>query len=505
MANAGSSGDVAKAIGDPLATLAGLLAGFVPEGPARTAVLVVEGLCAALAPFIYKYYLGVLAQGAQPEGSDERQDYDALRASLAGGNLAARLYAKWLTASLDGIERFFGDAGMADRTLFPRAFGLKKPAPLWTAPAFDRCLLLALIYPIATIFVIWAISGHVGPAEAALGLKSDISDRRRAIAAAAVGFEMFAVWWSLRPSAQSPILAFAVVVAVLVAVTVAVAFAFGGAAAGAGAFTGAVIVAAAVAVAFAGGFGGAGFVTGAVAFGAPGAVAGAVAVAFAFGAPGLSAVAFGAPGAIAIAIAVAVIVVVAVALLSDLARKYRWEGAFLSLFLPAMILACLGLVVVVAPLEEWGDAGPLLLFLGLLTLLNAPFDWASLGLTRALLRRGLELGGWWPYLLALVDAALAGVIVALLALTMVIGVQAFDDLAVHGGGKPVLPLDTLFDGIAKNPSAPEYLVGLCAIALVHDPEPHKSRHRRHGLHAWDSVAGAASVAMDARGQSRAGI
>jgi hypothetical protein len=101
-------------------------------------------------------------------------------------------------------------------------------------------------------------------------------------------------------------------------------------------------------------------------------------------------------------------------------------------------------------------AGPFLLFLGLLTLLNAPFDWASLGLTRALLRRGLELGGWWPYVLALVDAALAGVIVALLALTMVIGVQALDELAVHGGGKPVLPLDTFFDGIAQNPAAPEY-------------------------------------------------
>ena len=98
----------------------------------------------------------------------------------------------------------------------------------------------------------------------------------------------------------------------------------------------------------------------------------------------------------------------------------------------------------------------MLLFLGLLTLLNAPFDWASLGLTRALLRRGLELGGWWPYLLALVDAALAGVIIALLALAMVIGVQAFDELAVHGGGDPVLPLDALFGGIAKNPAAPEY-------------------------------------------------
>jgi hypothetical protein len=92
---------------------------------------------------------------------------------------------------------------------------------------------------------------------------------------------------------------------------------------------------------------------------------------------------------------------------------------------------------------------------GLLTLLNAPFDWASLGLTRALLRRGLELGGWWPYLLALVDACLAAII-ACLALVMVIGVQAFDELAGHDAGKPFLPLAPLFDGIAKTPAAPEY-------------------------------------------------
>ncbi|MGB8901038.1 MAG: hypothetical protein WCC90_18125 [Methylocella sp.] len=72
------------------------------------------------------------------------------------------------------------------------------------------------------------------------------------------------------------------------------------------------------------------------------------------------------------------------------------------------------------------------------------------------MRRGLKLGGWWPYVLALVDACLAGVIIALLALTMVLGVQAFDELAAHGGGKPVLPLDALFDGIAKHPAAPEY-------------------------------------------------
>jgi hypothetical protein len=57
-----------------------------------------------------------------------------------------------------------------------------------------------------------------------------------------------------------------------------------------------------------------------------------------------------------------------------------------------------------------------------------------------------------------VDACLAGVIIALLALVIVIGVQAFDELTVHGGGKKavVLPLKPLFDGIANNPAAPEY-------------------------------------------------
>jgi hypothetical protein len=106
----------------------------------------------------------------------------------------------------------------------------------------------------------------------------------------------------------------------------------------------------------------------------------------------------------------------------------------------------------------WPLIGSLLLFLGLLTLINAPFDWASLGLTRALLRRGLELGGWWPLFLAFLDAALAIGIIALLALVMVVGVQAFDELAMHGGGEKaaVLPLPTLFDGIAQNPGAPEY-------------------------------------------------
>ena len=120
-----------------------------------------------------------------------------------------------------------------------------------------------------------------------------------------------------------------------------------------------------------------------------------------------------------------------------------------------MIVACLAAASLFP--NEGRLAGPLVLFLGLLTLLNAPFDWISLGLTRALLRRGLERKGWWPFAYALTDAALAALVIACLALVMVLGVEAFDDLAaIRGGEKAViLPLKPLFDGIAETPADPK--------------------------------------------------
>jgi hypothetical protein len=148
------------------------------------------------------------------------------------------------------------------------------------------------------------------------------------------------------------------------------------------------------------------------------------------------------------------VVWVGLGMLAKLAVDRRHQGVFLFLVIPGMILVCLTAGGLASRLERY--VGPIQLFLGLLTLVNAPFDWASLGLTRALLRRGLELGGWWPYALAIVDAALAAVIIAVLAMVMVVGVQAFDSLAEYGGGKPVLPLDMLFGGIAAHPTAPEY-------------------------------------------------
>jgi hypothetical protein len=507
-----------------------LLAWLIGGSALAALAKVLLAVCGLVFGLIYRRYLGIL--GADRRKPAERQAYDALRNSLAEGNMAARLYAERLTRFLDWIDRFFGDAGMADRTLFPHAFGLRTPAPLWTAPAFDRCLLLALIYPVATILIIWAISGHVGPAERALGLRPDLSGWQRSIAVAGLTFAILLCWrgillngWKSFVSITTAsivalllidaitglsapgivaILAGTALVSVAGAIIVAIVFAlvvgvittarhrvtpsefgagvvilvllFTATAAGLTliyvvlAVGGAVIVVVAVA----------GVGAGTVAIALIIAVVAAILVGVVLGKRGDRAST--APGAIAVVVAVTItgagaaagtapdlvvgsgpivgIVIFAVAfgaaVLSEVAREGRWQAAFPSLLTPAMVVVCLVGANLLAPLSTWEQAGPILLFLGLLTLLNAPFDWASLGLTRALLRRGLEIGGWWPYALALLDAGLAALVIAALALTMVVGVQTFDALAVHGGGASVLPLEPLLNGIAAQPSAPEY-------------------------------------------------
>jgi len=482
----------------------GTLLGWLAGGSALAALVSVVGIISGLVfGLVYRRYLGIL--GANRRVAAERQTYDALRESLAGSNLATRLYARWLTAFLDRVDRFFGDAGQADQTLFPHAFGLRTPAPLWTAPAFDRCLLLALLYPIASIFIIWAIYGQVGPAEAALRLKAGLSFWQRGNVAIVVGFSFFLPflfrpptspmkplgWKGLKTRRSIALISLLGIVTVVqvfgrpdlgvfagassIAVIGALTVSHVRAGVGAGAFT----IVFAFAFLIGGGFLGFLSVAGIIAaaflqlVSLIGLVAGdsVVATVFAFLFAGV------------LAYAVVLYVPYAVARLSSASFRYRWQGVFFSLFLSAMILVCLAAAHLLSPLGRWEEAGPMLLFLGLLTLLNAPFDWASLGLTRALLHRGLELGGWWPYALALVDAGLAALIIAALALTMVVGVQGFDALAVHSGGTSVLPLDALFKRHRRASVCARILVALRASAFDHDPKPRQPRD-------WRDIAGA---------------
>ena len=114
-------------------------------------------------------------------------------------------------------------------------------------------------------------------------------------------------------------------------------------------------------------------------------------------------------------------------------------------------------VALLSHLDNWQIFGPLLLFLGPVTLITALFGWLSLGLTRALMRRGLERGKWWAYLYAFIDALLALVVMAFLAAAMAAAVQLFDDLAASGGGKPVFPpMLEFLDAIKADPGNPDY-------------------------------------------------
>ena len=53
---------------------------------------------------------------------------------------------------------------------------------------------MALIYPIVCILVIWAISGHVGPAEQVLGLPISAPEWQRGLLAGALAMAVIALW-----------------------------------------------------------------------------------------------------------------------------------------------------------------------------------------------------------------------------------------------------------------------------------------------------------------------
>lgn len=76
----------------------------------------------------------------------------------------------------------------------------------------------------------------------------------------------------------------------------------------------------------------------------------------------------------------------------------------------------------------------LLVMLGLVPLLNVPLDWASIGFTRALLRRGCERDAPSPLWLGLLDFAIGLGLLVILAAVLILGLHAADSLIVRAGG-----------------------------------------------------------------------
>lgn len=407
----------------------------------------------------------ILGYGGRRPGSQERELYDNLRKDLATRDGTLAIYAKALRRALDWLDVALGDDAKKPKKddFAVRLFGLKNAANIWTAASLDWCLLFALIYTLGTVYFIWAVTGEGGAAGTAVFLPRTPNILDRIPLLTAVVLEIASLWAAAQSAGWKRVasLAIALTVAVSVVFSVVLSFAF------VFVFASAVMLGSAVAFAVA-------FVL-ASAF--PGAVAGAIAGASVMAFSGVVAGDGAGPasgafvGAFAGAgiVASAVNVTVAVAGARTIARTVRpssnsairtsGKGVFLSLFIGMTIALCFVLAWVLSPLvrpQDWKTVGTFLLFFALLPLLNAPFDFLSLGLTRGFLRRGLQEGGFSLLRYALIDAIVALVIIVVLAVVLVIAIQLFGNLELRGG-QPVRTLDlqTLLDSVERDPLAGE--------------------------------------------------
>jgi hypothetical protein len=380
----------------------------------------------------------------------------------------AVLYQTWLTAILDWLHR----------RLMPKDADPQSVERPWGWPLLDLCLRFAVAYPILMLVLGWALFGIEGRVGSLVLLPEDTVWWARLVAIGGLVSVLVGRFTANSlPSRKRVVVQF-------VAYGLAVAFAGVAAFAGAGVFTDATtsaimaegaaglafgdsrIVAAAVADIFAD----ADEVANAVA--ASVAVAGAGAVAFAFAVAGTGA------GAVAVAVAASVTVAVAgtgagagagageVVDPVAVADKVAVAGAVAGTSAVAVAVAVaveratrrghgaaahgcfiiLMITILIATARNGDmDFGPVrisLVFLGVLPLFNAVFDYASIGLTRYLLRRGLATPrAAWAWGITDLVAAIAAFILLGCALIAMI------HLMNGAANPPVLDLPALFSDL----------------------------------------------------------
>ena len=98
-------------------------------------------------------------EGALKEPGHDR---DRLVRSLRLGGDLRRHYVFWVSRALNRVDRFLGDDGKAEWSLRVRLIDNHRPAPYWTGWSFDKCALLAVVYPLAAMFCTWAWAGEAG-------------------------------------------------------------------------------------------------------------------------------------------------------------------------------------------------------------------------------------------------------------------------------------------------------------------------------------------------------
>ncbi len=313
-------------------------------------------------------------------------------------------YRRVMTTRLDWL-----DARLSGREI-EAGWGQKRRA--WSFGLINVVMILALVYPIASFFVQWIAGGAL-----ALG--------HTVILPAGTGWQrMYVAVWLGVPFLFSGIaITKSEIQWRLPLFIAAMGFLFGGALLSIQfGISPQVAAAAAAAVAFAG----------------TGAVAGAFAVAVTSAVAG--AVAFAVTGAVVVAVVVAVKVAV-----DYLNRRTQYHPVISIVYL-VFLLAVAAITLRTMPLiaeDTWPKVSYLMLFLGVFPSINALADFASIGLTRYLLRKGLTGLTWLQSLIDLLGGLVIFGCLGAGLITYVHFVRTVD-------GRALLDLPGMFAGLEQN-------------------------------------------------------
>lgn len=327
------------------------------------------------------------------------------------------------------LDRLDGWVTPADRAGLPPT----DPRHAWTWKLYDRCLLLAVVYPILILFAVWAVSGAEGRIGTIVVLEGEVPAWKRAAAIGGLAIAILLIriaqtrrklMWQLVFGAVAFVVGLLIIGAVGVVVENEVAFVLGFA------FLPAVLgtVVFTVVVTFAG----------------EAALASVGAFAFAVAVASTSEVALIVPVAVAVAVAFVFLVnrgrpVFAYTLLTgvmagQIVATVVWSGGYDN--------------------ESGGydnEVASAKVFLAVLPLTNALFDFASIGLTRWALRHGLQDPGKGALKWAAIDLAAAALLFLVLKLAVLLAVIGLNAAAGGGPQAGLVDLPAFLADLRANP------------------------------------------------------
>jgi hypothetical protein len=207
------------------------------------------------------------------------------------------------------------------------------------------------------------------------------------------------------------------------------------------------------------------------------AVAGAIASTFAISVAGAVASSVGLDNDIASDLVVVVTFVVAVTFpitfaISKISEKIAQRGClglFWTIFWPGILSIEFQAITGASHANAGQNAFSLMFLLGLIPVINTPFAWLSVAVTRTLLRRACVAGSaWWQMVLGLADVMVGLVLLLGLAIALTISLRWADHLVINGGVAPVVDACAILRQIRAGPdySGNYWAYGIIFVTLI---------------------------------------